>query len=59
MFCSAINKNSNWEISTKNLATFKRSDEVKDKKLYYFGGSRKNQIFKGAFMKNQYIGGVA
>ena len=28
MFCSAITKNSNWEILTKNLVTFKREDGV-------------------------------
>ena len=31
MFFSVINKNLNWEISTKNLVTFKRWDVVKDK----------------------------
>ena len=30
MFFSVITKNSNWEILTKNLVTFKRLDEVKD-----------------------------
>ena len=34
---SVITKNSKWEISTKNLVTFKRSDGVKDKKLWYLG----------------------
>ena len=43
MFFSFINKNSNWEIITKNLVTFKRSDDVKDKKL---GGSPKNPAFR-------------
>ena len=33
MFFSVINKNLNWEISTKNLVTFKRWDVVKDKKF--------------------------
>ena len=28
MFCSAITKNSNWEILTKNLVPFKREDGV-------------------------------
>ena len=32
LFC-VINKNSNWEISTKNLVTFKRLDGVKDEKV--------------------------
>ena len=33
MFYSVITKNSNREILTKNLVTFKRNDEVKDEKL--------------------------
>ena len=33
MFFSVITKNSNWEISTKNLVTFKRWDGDKDEKL--------------------------
>ena len=31
MFLYVITKNLNWEISTKNLVTFKRWDQVKDK----------------------------
>ena len=31
MFLYVITKNLNWEISTKNLVTFKRWDRVKDK----------------------------
>ena len=30
MFFSAISKTLNWEILTKNLVTFKRSDGLKD-----------------------------
>ena len=30
---SAITKNLNWKILTKNLVTFKRRDEIKDEKL--------------------------
>ena len=30
MFFSVVTKNSNWEISTENLVTFKREDGVKD-----------------------------
>ena len=30
LFLSVITKNLNWEILTKNLATFKRWDGVKD-----------------------------
>ena len=33
MFFSAMTKNLNWEISTKNLVTFKRWDGVNDKKF--------------------------
>ena len=32
MFFSVITKNLNWEIVTKNLVTFKRWDDFKDKK---------------------------
>ena len=37
MFFSVITKNSNWEILTQNLVTFKRLDVVKDEKLNIFG----------------------
>ena len=47
MFFSAITKNSNWEILTKNLVTFKRYDGVKDERLQYFGGLLKNPILRG------------
>ena len=33
MFCSVIAKNSNWEILTKNLVSYKRLGGVKDEKL--------------------------
>ena len=33
MLYSAITKNLNWEISTKNLVTFKRWNGVNDKKF--------------------------
>ena len=33
MFFSVITKNSNWEILTKNLVTFKRLDAVKNERL--------------------------
>ena len=32
-YFSVITKNSNWEILTKNLVTFKRKDCVKDEKF--------------------------
>ena len=38
------------------LVTFKRWDRVKDKKLW---GFTENPIFRGRFMQNQYIGGIA
>ena len=56
MFFSVITKNSNWEILTKNLVTFERSDAVKDEKPWHFGGSLKNLTFIGRFTKNQYRG---
>ena len=34
MFFSIITKNSNLEVSTKNLVTFKRLDGVKDERLF-------------------------
>ena len=33
MFFSVITKNLNWEVLTKNFATFKRWDGAKNKKL--------------------------
>ena len=33
MFLSAVTKNLNWEILTKNLVTFKRWDWVKGEKF--------------------------
>ena len=33
MFFFVITKNSNWEILTKNLVTFKRWDRFKDEQL--------------------------
>ena len=47
MFFSVMTKNLNWEISTKNLVTFKRWDRVNDKKFQYYGSSPKNPIFGG------------
>ena len=42
MFFAVITKNLNWEILTKNLVTFKRWDDVKYEKFWYYGGSLKN-----------------
>ena len=33
IFFSVTTRNFNWEILTKNLVTFKRWDEIKDKKF--------------------------
>ena len=44
MFFSVMTKNLNWEISTKNLVTFKRWDEVNDEKFQYYRNSLKNSI---------------
>ena len=38
MFFSVITKNLEWEILTKNLVTFKRSDGVKDIKNFNIMG---------------------
>ena len=38
--------NLNWEILTKNLATFKRWDGVKDESFLYHGCSLKNLIIR-------------
>ena len=35
-FCPVITKNSDWEILTKNIVTFKRWEGVKDEKLQFF-----------------------
>ena len=56
MFFSAITKNLNWEILTKNLVPFKSWDGVKDEKFYNYGSSLKNPVYRGC-IKNQYIGG--
>ena len=50
MFFHVITKNLNWEILTKNLVTFKRSDGVKDEKIFTVG-SRKTNI-QGGIVEN-------
>ena len=50
MFFSITTKNSNWEILTKDVVTFKRWDGVNDEKLYFWG-SLKNPIFRGVNKK--------
>ena len=53
MFFSAMTKNLNWEISTKNLITFKRWDGLNDR---YYWSSLKNPIF--GFLGRVFVGGV-
>ena len=43
---SVITKNSNWEILTKNLVTFKRYNGFNNEKLNFWV-SLKNSIFRG------------
>ena len=52
-YFSVTPKNSNWEI----LVTFKRSDDVKDEKLQYFGGSLKNPFVGGGGVQKTNIEG--
>ena len=47
MFFSVITKNLNWEISTKNLVTFKRWDGVNDKKKLILWKFTETTIFSG------------
>ena len=47
MLFSVITKNSKWEISTKNLVTFKRWDGVKDEEIQFYESSLKNSSFSG------------
>ena len=56
MFFSVTTKNLNCEILTKNFVTFKRWDEIKNEKFWYYWVSLKNLIFTGEFARNQYIG---
>ena len=57
MLFSVITKNSKWEISTKNLVTFKRWDGVKDEEIQFYESSLKNSNFSGwGCIENQYTG---
>ena len=56
MFFSVVTKNSNWEISNKNLVTFKRYDGVKDEKRGEFAnlrgeGGRSLERKRGVFLR--------
>ena len=63
MFFSVMTKNFNWEISTKNLVTFKIWDGVNDEKFLYDERSLKNTIIKrgtrgrGVMEKHNFKGG--
>ena len=46
MFLPRKNKNSSWEVLTKNLVTFKRWDEVKDKKFVMLRRFSKNPVYR-------------
>ena len=41
-FLSFTTKNSNWEVLTKNLVTFKRYDGINDEKLFWGFPGRSN-----------------
>ena len=68
-YLSAITKNLNWQILTKNLVTFKRQDGVKYQKCKYYGGSpivragvTKKQLYMGNCLKRglgQFAEGLA
>ena len=51
-----MTKNLNWEISTKNLVTFKRWDGVNDKKFNNMGVHWKIQGFFGGLHKKKFLG---
>ena len=46
MFLPRKTKNSSWEVLTKNLVTFKRWDEVKDKKFVILCRFSKNPGYR-------------
>ena len=65
MFFSAITKNLNWEILSKNLVTFKRWDENKDEnfnimevhwKVWLLGGFTKKQYIRGDCLNRGWLG---
>ena len=53
---SAIAKNLNWQILTKNLVTFKRQDGLKMKNVNIMGI---HQFLGERVKKNNYIWGIA
>ena len=46
MFLPRKTKNSSWEVLTTNLVTFKRWDEVKDKKFVMLCRFSKNPVYR-------------
>ena len=60
MFFSVMTKNLNWEISTKNLVTFKRWDGVNDENFLNYWSTLRNLNFReggeGAWKKT-FFGG--
>ena len=59
MFFSVIINILNWEILSKNFVTFKRRDEIKDRKFWYYRGSLKNPIFMGGQEEPKYRGKIS
>ena len=59
IYLSVMTKNLNWEISTKNLVTFKSWNGVNDKKFQDCGISLKNLFFLkgggGGCMKKKFF----
>ena len=47
MFFSVMTRNVNWEISSKNLVTFKRWDRINDKILILWELAEKYNFFLG------------
>ena len=60
MFCSIINKNSNWKILSKNLVTLEDKMGWRMKNFNILGVHRKIQFLGGGGChKKQYTGGLA
>ena len=62
MFLPRKTKNSSWEVLTKNLVTFKRWDEVKDKKFVMLCRFSKNPVYRrggGVVQKTNMQEGIA
>ena len=59
MFFSVLTKNSNQDILTKNLVTFKKQDGVKDESFNIFRLYQKIWFLGDGLRKKQYVGGIA